>query len=64
MYATLDIDGLVLAIGNTPDDACSQLAQHDRERLCKIVRCDDDVVACWCAGNDVIVSIVNGIATI
>lgn len=64
MYATLDSDGLVLSIGLNPDDACSQLRQHERERLHKIVQCDGDVVACFVAGNDVVVSIVNGIATI
>lgn len=64
MFCAIDLYGLVLAIGPYPDDAIAQVARHDLTNLWRIVPCTDDVVACYVAGNDVMVRMQDRVADI
>lgn len=63
-YCAIDMFGLVLSVGRDPDDAISQVSRHKIGELRCVVACTDDVVACFVAGNDVMIRMVRGVADI
>lgn len=52
----------VLGVGLYRDDAVDDVCRRDWGNIWKVIPCDDDIYACYCAGNDVIVNVVNGVA--
>lgn len=64
MFCAIDRYGCVLAVGRFPDDTIAQLWRHELSRVWRIFPCTDDVVACFVAGNDVLVRVENRVADI
>ena len=63
-YCAIDKFGRVLGVGCYPDDAMANTAGYCRRDVWRVIACTDDVVACYVAGNDVIVRVVGGVADI
>lgn len=63
-YCAIDRFGHVLNVGRDPDDAIGQMRQHELPRVWRIYPCDQDVLACFAACDDVLIRIENGLAVI
>lgn len=63
LFAAVDRTGMVLGIGYSNDDAIAD-AGLQASRVWRIYPCDQDVLACFAAGNDVLIRIENGLAVI
>ncbi len=61
-YCAIDRFYHVLGVGLWRDDAIDDVPRREWSDVWRVLPCDDDIYACYCAGNDVIVHVVNGVA--
>jgi len=63
-FCAINRIGLVLGIGHNPDSACHDANGLCTEKIFRVVPCEPDVVSYFETGNDVMVSLQNGVAVL
>lgn len=63
-YCAISKFGEVFGVGSDPDDAIANTPRYWWRYVAFIIPRTDDVVACYVAGNDVIVRVSGGVADI